>query len=56
MAFHEFDIVGLCLFGGGISLILVPITLAKGLAAKWTADNIAMICVGFGLIIAFGFW
>lgn len=56
MAFHEFDIVGCCLFGAGVSLILVPITIAKGLAAKWTPDNIAMICVGFALIVCFGIW
>lgn len=56
MAFHEFDIVGLLLSGAGVSLVLVPITLAKGLAAKWTADNIAMICIGFGLIICFVIW
>lgn len=56
MAFHEFDIVGLVLFGAGVSLILVPITLAKGLAAKWTGDNIAMISVGFAALIMFIVW
>lgn len=45
-----------CLFGAGVALILVPLTLAKGLSDKWDGSNIAMIVVGFGLIIIFGLW
>lgn len=56
MLYHEYDIVGCCLFGAGISLVLVPITLAKGLAAKWSPSNVGMICTGFVLVILFILW
>ncbi|WRT67513.1 uncharacterized protein IL334_004485 [Kwoniella shivajii] len=54
--FHQYDIVGVCLLVASVALILVPLTLAKGLAAKWTDQNIAMICVGFGLLLLFVGW
>ncbi|WVQ69685.1 uncharacterized protein L199_007905 [Kwoniella botswanensis] len=54
--FHEYDIVGVCLLVASVALILVPLTLAKGVAAKWTDQNIAMICVGFGLLLLFIGW
>ncbi|WWC60725.1 uncharacterized protein I303_103301 [Kwoniella dejecticola CBS 10117] len=54
--FHEYDIIGVCLLVASVALILVPLTLAKGLAAKWTDQNVAMICVGFGLLLLFIGW
>ncbi|OWZ54087.1 siderochrome-iron transporter [Cryptococcus neoformans var. grubii Br795] len=54
--FHEYDIIGSCLLVASVALILIPLTLAKGVASKWTDDNIAMICVGFGLLLLFVVW
>lgn len=54
--FHEYDIVGMVLFVGGLALILVPVTMAKGLASKWDGSNIAMLCVGLVCIVLFVVW
>lgn len=54
--FHEYDLIGSCLLVVSVALILIPLTLAKGVASKWTDDNIAMICVGFGLLVLFIAW
>ncbi|WVQ89749.1 hypothetical protein IAS59_003512 [Cryptococcus gattii] len=54
--FHEYDLIGSCLLVASVALILIPLTLAKGVASKWTDDNIAMICVGFGLLVLFIAW
>lgn len=56
LLYNILDIPGFCLLGAGLALVLVPLTLAKGAAEKWTSDNVAMICVGFGLLIIFGLW
>ncbi|WVO22932.1 uncharacterized protein IAS62_004276 [Cryptococcus decagattii] len=54
--FHEYDLIGSCLLVASVALILIPLTLAKGVASNWTDDNIAMICVGFGLLVLFIAW
>ncbi|PWN51464.1 MFS general substrate transporter [Violaceomyces palustris] len=53
----QIDLFGLLLLGFAWSLIFLPFTLAKN--AKGGYDNpsmIAMLCVGFVLLIGFGIW
>ncbi|KAJ6134340.1 siderophore iron transporter mirB [Penicillium sp. IBT 18751x] len=53
----EFDIVGVFLLCAGFVLFLLPFTLAASSAEAWrSAHIIAMLVVGFVLIVAFGFW
>lgn len=54
--FSEYDLVGMILLVGGLCLILVPLTLAKGVASKWSGDNIAMLCTGCALLALFVLW
>ncbi|XAO25796.1 hypothetical protein I312_104625 [Cryptococcus bacillisporus CA1280] len=54
--FHEYDLISSCLLVASVALILIPLTLAKGVASKWTDDNITMICVGFGRLVLFIAW
>jgi len=54
--FHEYDLIGVCLLVAAIALILVPLTLAKGVASSWDGSNIAMICCGFVCLILFVIW
>lgn len=52
----EYDILGTCLFGAGIALVLVPLTLARGNAAAWVGSNLAMVIIGAVFLILFGLW
>ncbi|WVQ99082.1 hypothetical protein IAU59_006214 [Kwoniella sp. CBS 9459] len=54
--FHDYDIIGAMLFAASVALVLVPITMAKGVAAKWGKQNIAMICCGFAFLFLFIGW
>lgn len=54
--FSEYDVVGMVLLVGGLCLILVPLTLAKGVASKWDGSNVAMLCVGCVLTLFFVLW
>ncbi|OCF39196.1 siderochrome-iron transporter [Kwoniella heveanensis CBS 569] len=54
--FHDYDIIGAMLFAASVALVLVPITMAKGVAAKWGKQNIGMICCGFGILFLFIGW
>lgn len=54
--FHDYDIIGSALFVGAIALILVPLSMAGGTAANWTADKIGMMCTGFACLILFTIW
>lgn len=51
----EFDIVGVVLFSGGLTVFLLPFTLAYEAPNGWaTGYIIAMIVVGFVVLILFG--
>ncbi|RSM16587.1 Siderophore iron transporter mirB [Fusarium oligoseptatum] len=55
--FREFDIVGVFLFGGGLTVFLLPFTLASRAPNGWKSDYIiAMIIVGFLVLVLFGLW
>lgn len=55
-ALHEYDLVGMSFLVAAIALILVPLTLAKGVASSWNDSNVAMICCGFGCLVLFVIW
>ncbi|TFY78973.1 hypothetical protein EWM64_g5038 [Hericium alpestre] len=51
------DVFGLLLLGAGVALILLPLTLASTASNGWKNPSmIAMIVVGFVIIIMFGVW
>lgn len=57
----QLDVIGLCLIGASISLILIPITLARkttgDIAEKWKEPgSIVMLVLGFVLIPLFVFY
>ncbi|KAJ5802283.1 siderophore iron transporter mirB [Penicillium pulvis] len=53
----EFDIVGVVLLCAGFVLFLLPFTIASSSSQAWATDYIiAMLVVGFALLIVFGFW
>lgn len=53
----DLDIFGLLLLAAGISLILLPLTLAPGASGGWrNASMIAMLVIGGVICIAFPFW
>lgn len=53
----EIDAVGLILVGFGFALLLLPFSLANNSKGGWSNPSmIAMIVIGFVLLIAFGFW
>ncbi|KAJ5784825.1 uncharacterized protein N7503_010037 [Penicillium pulvis] len=53
----KLDLIGLILFAAGLSLLLVPITLAARTANTWKAGHIiAMIVIGCVCLIAFVVW
>ncbi|KAL2264531.1 hypothetical protein VTJ83DRAFT_7041 [Remersonia thermophila] len=50
----EFDIIGVILFAGGLTVFLLPFTLATTAPKEWKTDYIiAMIIVGFFVLVAF---
>ncbi|KKK21304.1 hypothetical protein AOCH_000541 [Aspergillus ochraceoroseus] len=54
---ERLDPVGLVLFAAGLSLLLVPITLAATATNSWkTAHIIVMLVVGFVSLVAFVVW
>jgi MFS family permease len=54
---YDLDIFGLLLLAAGISLILLPLTLAPNAKGKWhNSSMIAMIVIGGVSLIAFIFW
>ncbi|KAJ5946776.1 siderophore iron transporter mirB [Penicillium verhagenii] len=53
----EFDIVGVVLLCAGFVLFLLPFTIASSSTQAWATDYIiAMLVVGFVLLIIFGVW
>ncbi|KAK0642858.1 major facilitator superfamily domain-containing protein [Cercophora newfieldiana] len=53
----EFDALGVFLFAGGFTVFLLPFTLAYSAPNGWqTGYIIAMIVVGFVVLVAFGFY
>lgn len=55
--FFDLDIGGIILLSFAFGLILVPLTLASSSSGGWSNGSIiAMIVVGFLLLIAFPFW
>lgn len=55
--FFDLDIVGILLLSAGFALILIPLTLASRADGGWkNASIIAMIVLGFVLLVAFPFW
>ncbi|PKS05153.1 hypothetical protein jhhlp_008520 [Lomentospora prolificans] len=53
----QFDAPGVILFAGGLTIFLLPFTLARSAPDGWKTDYIiAMIVVGFLLLIAFGLY
>lgn len=54
---QDLDLVGVLLFAAGMVLLLLPLSLAGGNDSKWSSgQNIAMICVGGGLIPVWVLW
>lgn len=50
-------VVGVFLFGGGLTVFLLPFTLASHAPNGWKSDYIiAMIIVGFIVLVLFGLW
>lgn len=57
LIFKQLDPIGLVLFSAGLALVLVPITIATSNPHGWkSAHIIAMIVVGFVLLLVFAFW
>ncbi|KAG9251595.1 major facilitator superfamily domain-containing protein [Emericellopsis atlantica] len=55
--FIEFDIAGSFLFAAGLIIFLVPFNIAESAPQGWrTPYIIAMIVVGFVLLVLFGLW
>ncbi|OJJ04489.1 hypothetical protein ASPVEDRAFT_172748 [Aspergillus versicolor CBS 583.65] len=55
--FIEFDLPGVILFAAGMVVFLLPFTLAASAPSGWRSGYIiAMIVVGFVLLILFGLW
>ncbi|KAK7423513.1 hypothetical protein QQX98_000970 [Neonectria punicea] len=53
----EFDTLGVFLFAGGLTIFLLPFTLATSAPHQWKTDYIiAMIVVGFVMLVAFGLY
>lgn len=53
----EFDLVGVILFSGGLTVFLLPFTLAYDAPNGWSSGYIiAMIVVGFVVLIIFGLY
>ncbi|KLU82361.1 hypothetical protein MAPG_01433 [Magnaporthiopsis poae ATCC 64411] len=54
---NEFDVVGMVLLCGGFSLFLLPFSIQSYSPNGWTTGYIiAMIILGFFLVVAFVFW
>ncbi|KAM0717550.1 hypothetical protein Q7P37_007402 [Cladosporium fusiforme] len=52
---HEFDLIGVILFAGGLVVFLLPFNLAASAPNGWsTGYIIAMIVVGFAALVTFG--
>ncbi|KAI9301001.1 major facilitator superfamily transporter, partial [Cunninghamella echinulata] len=55
--FWQFDLVGIILISGFLCLLLIPLTIAGGVAARWRGgDIISMLVIGFVCIPAFVIW
>lgn len=53
----EFDAIGVILFSGGLTVFLLPFTIADIAPNGWASDYIiAMIVVGFVTLVAFGLY
>ncbi|KAF4977099.1 hypothetical protein FZEAL_6332 [Fusarium zealandicum] len=53
----EFDLMGIFLFGAGLVIFLLPFNLAAMAPKQWKTDYIiAMLVVGFVLLVCFGLW
>lgn len=53
----DLDIFGILLLAAGISLILLPLTLAPNASGRWkNASMIAMLVIGGVLCVVFPFW
>jgi hypothetical protein len=55
--FSQLDILGLTLFTAGLTLVLLPMTLAARYPDKWASSHIiVMLVVGVICLIAFPIW
>ncbi|KAK3295692.1 major facilitator superfamily domain-containing protein [Chaetomium fimeti] len=55
--FHDLDVGGTLLLSGGLSLILIPLTLVSRSPSGWHDPKLLlMILIGFVLLILFPFW
>lgn len=55
--FRQLDLLGLLLFTAGLTLVLLPMTLAARFPDKWGSSHIiAMLVVGIVCLIAFPIW
>lgn len=55
--FHEFDLFGVILLGGGLAVFLLPFIIAGSAEDQWSSSHIvAMLVVGFLMLVAFPFW
>lgn len=53
----EFDLAGVILFSGGLTVFLLPFTIAESAPNGWASDYIiAMLVVGFVVLVIFGFY
>ncbi|KAI9172668.1 Siderophore iron transporter mirB [Paramyrothecium foliicola] len=56
-AIVAFDLPGVFLFAGGLTVFLLPFTLARSAPKGWSTDYIiAMIIVGFVVLVLFALW
>lgn len=54
---YDLDLFGLLLFAAGVSLVLLPLTLAPRAKGDWSNPSmIAMLVVGCVALVVFGFW
>lgn len=54
---YDMDVFGLLLLAAGISLVLLPLTLAPNASGHWRNDSmIAMLVIGGVICIIFPFW
>ena len=55
--FQDLDVVGSLLLSGGLSLVLIPLTLVSRSPQGWPERGyLAMILTGFALLLAFPMW
>jgi hypothetical protein len=57
LIFQQLDPVGFILFAGGLTLVLLPLSLAASSTSSWhTPHIIIMIVIGVVSLVAFALW